>query len=98
MMNATLWKLARSKWRKPTAGARAAGYSVLLPVPGDLPVFLKIAMSTINAQQNAGLVETLVIPDVCTPAFERAFELAKAGWSNGPIRLVPLRPIERFVT
>ncbi len=98
MLNATLWKIARSKWRKPVVAARTPGYSVLLPVPADLPVFLKIAMGTIDAQENTGLVETLVIPDMPTPEFERAFEAAKQSWSNGPIRLVKLRPIERFVT
>ena len=96
-MNALLWKLFRSSWQKAPS-ARTPGYSVLLAVPADLPVFLKIAMGTINAQQNAGLVETLVIPDVPTPAFEAAFEIAKKDWTNGPIRLVKLRPIERFVT
>lgn len=96
-MNALLWKLFRSSWQKAPS-ARTPGYSVLLPVPGDLPVFLKIAMGTINAQQNAGLVETLVIPDSPSPEFESAYERAKKDWSNGPIRLVKLRPIERFVT
>ena len=96
-MNAMLWKLFRSTWKKPKA-ARVPGYSVMLPVPADLPVFLKIAMSTINAQQNAGLIETLVIPDMPTPEFEAAFNLAKKDWNNGPIRLVTLSPIERFIT
>src|SRR5438067_1355073 len=81
-MNATLWKLARSKWRKPVVTTRTPGYSVLLPVPGDLPVFLRIAMGTINAQRNDGLVETLVIPDLNTPAFEAAFESGRREWSN----------------
>lgn len=98
MSKALVWKLARSRWQKPHPGPHAPGYSVLLPVPGDLPVFLKIAMSTVNAQDAAGLAETLVIPDVDSPDFERAFELAKRDWSNGPIRVVRLRPIERFVT
>jgi hypothetical protein len=96
-MNATLWKLFRSSWQKAPP-ARAPGYSVLLAVPADLPVFLKIAMGTINAQQNAGLVETLVVPDSPSPEFEAAYERAKKDWTNGPIRLVALRPLERFVT
>src|SRR5882724_8117968 len=98
MLNAMLWKLFRSSWKKPPATTRTPGYSVLLAVPADLPVFLKIAMGTINAQRNNGLVETRVIPDMPTPAFERAYELAKQDWSNEPIRLVKLRRIERFVT
>ena len=96
-MNAMLWKLFRSSWHK-AVGARTPGYSVMLAVPADLPVFLKIAMSTINAQQNAGLIETLVIPDMPTPEFEEAFARAKKDWSNGPIRLVTLHPLERFIT
>jgi hypothetical protein len=98
MLNATLWKMFRSSWKKAPVAARTPGYSVLLAVPADLPVFLKIAMSTINAQRNEGLVETLVIPDMPTPAFARAFELAKKDWSNGPIRLVMLRLMEQLVT
>ena len=96
-MNALLWKLLRSSWQKSPA-AHTPGYTALLPVPGDLPVFLKIALGTIDAQDHAGLVETLVIPDRPSKDFERAFEAAKQDFTNGPIRLVNLRPIERFIT
>ena len=96
-MSALLWKTLRSRW-KATAGVRAAGYCALLPVPADLPVFLKIAMGTVNAQASDGLVETLVIPDRPTRSFQSAFEAAQSNWTNGPIRLVTLRPTERFIT
>lgn len=97
MLNATLWKLYRSRWRTP-AVERTPGYTLLLMVPGDLPVFLRIAMETCAAQKPENLVETLVIPDMPTPAFERIFEAAAKTWPSGPIRLVNLHPIERFVT
>src|SRR5258708_22100732 len=96
-MTALLGKLFRSSWQKAPS-ARPPGSSVLLAVPGDLPVFLKIAMSTINAQQNTGLIETLVIPDKWTSAFQAGFEQSRRQWTNGPIRLVKLRPLERFIT
>jgi hypothetical protein len=96
-MNALLWKILRRSWHAAPA-TPTPGYSALLPVPGDLPVFLKIAMATLGAQQNTGLLETLVIPDRPSEPFERAFEDAKKDWTNGPIRLVKSRPIERFIT
>ena len=97
MLNATLWKLYRSRWRTAVTD-RVPGYTLLLMVPGDLPVFLRIATQTCAAQRPTNLVETLVIPDLPSAQFEAAFASAAAAWPSGPIRLVTLRPIERFVT
>jgi hypothetical protein len=79
-------------------GQPAPGYTALLPVPADLPVFLKIAMSTIQSQDPAGLVETLVVPDRPSPQFAKAFESVRAAWPERSIRLVMLRPIDRLIT
>jgi hypothetical protein len=98
VLNSTLWKLARHSWSRPRQSPPTPGYAALLPVPGDLPVFLKIALSTINNQANTGLVETLVIPDNLTPDFEAQYEAAKSDWKNGPLMLVKLSKLEQFLT
>jgi hypothetical protein len=98
VLNSTLWKLARQSWRRRQQSPATPGYAALLPVPGDLPVFLRIAMATINNQASTGLVETFVIPDKCTTQFEAEYEAAKSQWSNGPLMLVKMPPVERFLT
>jgi hypothetical protein len=67
------------------------GYTIMLTVPGDLPVFTKIALEICSRQRSDHLVETLVIPDRLTAELPELLE----GWSKdyvtSPIRLVPLR-------
>jgi hypothetical protein len=102
MSKAAIYKLFYSRWRDAAAGNRASvrrqpGYTVLLPVPGDLPVFLRIAMEVIGAQEGRDRVETLVIADQTTPEFERTFATYRRDWKGGPIRLVGLPPVSRFL-
>ena len=73
------------------------GYSLLLLIPGDLPVFLQIAMEVCSRQAREERLETIVLPDVLTPGFERAFEDRRRRWDGGPLRVVPLRRWEQAV-
>src|SRR5947207_2233547 len=56
------WRATFSRWRPETA-QKVPGYSLALPVPADLPVFLRLALATAAAQADEHRVETLVIPD-----------------------------------
>lgn len=96
MIKEGFWKLFYSRWKNPLPPT-LPGYSVLLPVPGDLPVFLKIAIQICKKQSQEGAVEFLVIPDIQTPVFKKAFEEEVKNWPQGHLKLVPLRPIDKFV-
>jgi hypothetical protein len=76
--------------RWPRAGRLGDGYTVLMPLPGDLPVFLELAMAGCAAQDPAGRVETLVVADQRTPAFVAAFERLRRRFDVGPARLIPI--------
>ncbi len=43
LRKATLWKWLYAHWSQPVTRP-VPGYTILLLVPGDLPVFLKIAL------------------------------------------------------
>lgn len=96
-LKTAIWKTAYRRWALPTSCPRP-GYSLLLLVPGDLPIFLRIAMTVCARQAHEHLVETLVIPDVPTPEFWRTFETLRAGWNGGDIRVVQLRGLSRAIT
>lgn len=67
-------------------------------VPGDLPVFLKIAFEVCSRQNPEHLVEVVVIPDQLSPEFLGYFEKLKRNWTKSPIRLVRLNPVEFLLT
>ena len=56
-----LWSVAYRSW--PSNPGLLPGYTLLLTVPPDLPVFLRLAVEICRRQDQTGLVETLVIPD-----------------------------------
>jgi hypothetical protein len=97
MISAWLWQLLRSQW-KGSRPEPSPGYTALLPVPSDLPVFLKIALATLKSQDSTGLAEILVIPDRPSAVFAKAFEAINKPSTAPPIRLVTLRPMDRFIT
>lgn len=59
LKKATIWKWLYARWSKPVVEP-IPGYTILLMVPGDLPVFLKIALEMCITQNPEHLVETLV--------------------------------------
>lgn len=78
--------------RWPDTPRLVEGYSVLMPLPGDLPVFLDLALAGFAKQDPTGHVETLVIPDRVTRAFVKAYHrsVGRAPW--GPTRLIRIGP------
>ncbi|MEN8174586.1 MAG: hypothetical protein ABFS23_02400 [Pseudomonadota bacterium] len=78
------------------------GYTLLLTVPPDLPVFLHLAVAMCRQQDPSHLVETVVVPDRFNPSFRQEVAAAAAAWPEGRIRLVEpsykdrlLRPVLR---
>jgi hypothetical protein len=91
----TVWRTAFARW--PPLHDTREGYTLLLPVPADLPVFLRLALANAAAQDRDGRIETLVIPDVPSAAFTLAYEEASARLDAGPLRLVELRLAARAI-
>lgn len=67
-----------------------------MPVPGDLPVFLSLALAVCRHQQAIHRVVTVVLPDKVTPAIKRLVAAARPGW-QGNLRLQALPPPERWL-
>jgi hypothetical protein len=89
------WSMLYGRW--PDIGEAIPGYSLLLTVPPDLPVFLRLAVDVCRRQDATHLVETLVIPDAFDPAFARVVAGAAADWPEGRVRLVQPGPKDRLV-
>jgi len=96
-MKSKLWEIFYSRW-KNNRQSLAPGYSVLLMVPGDLPVFFKIAMEVCLSQEADYLNEILVIPDQTTAVFKEEFAQLRKRYSKIPFRLVELSPFEQLLT
>lgn len=89
------WQARFARW-PPAPPARTPGYTVLVPVPGDLPVFLDLALAVCRAQDSPGRVATLVVPDVLTDAVSRIVAREKPGWPGLLDSLALPRP-ERWI-
>lgn len=89
------WRLAYPKWN--TRSGTQEGYSVLVMVPGDLPVFLRMANQVLHRQAGESMKELLVIPDRLTPEILAVYEQIKSDWPKGMMRLVKLKPLDRAV-
>ncbi|MGH3029506.1 MAG: hypothetical protein ACRDNE_01835 [Gaiellaceae bacterium] len=87
-MKTLFYKLSYSRWQRPRSAL--PGYSLLLPVPADLPVFLKVALSVCRAQERDHRVETIVIPDRRSPEFARLFRALRSEWDGEPLRVAQL--------
>jgi|tagenome__1003787_1003787.scaffolds.fasta_scaffold20976196_4 hypothetical protein len=74
--------------RWPAAPEPVEGYSLLLPVPADLPVFLDLALANAAAQEPSDRVEALVIPDAPSRAFAAQYDRASSREGIGASRLV----------
>ncbi|GAA1380420.1 hypothetical protein [Luteococcus sanguinis] len=86
------WTSRFSDWAAPLPAD--PGYTLLVPVPGDLPVFLEVALAVTGQQKAEHRLETLVIPDVMTPQVKNIVERNRANW-QGKLTLLPLPQPER---
>jgi hypothetical protein len=88
------WHARLRRW--PERAAVSDGYSLLVPVPGDLPVFLSLALAVCRHQDPAFRLETIVVPDRLTPAMKDLVAQARRDWP-GELRLQPLPAPERWM-
>ncbi|WP_313021400.1 hypothetical protein [Mobilicoccus sp.] len=79
-LGSTYWTARFAHW--PPAAPAVDGYSLLMPVPGDLPVFLELALSTCATQESAHRVETIVVPDRPTKEITAVVERARPTWEG----------------
>lgn len=97
MLTDAFWNTLYRRWRT-TPGELSPGYTILLPVPGDLPVFLKLALHVCAAQRMTTRVETLVIPDKPSDAFTGVYEDCRSRWPDERLRLITLPWFDALVT
>jgi hypothetical protein len=84
------WRAAYRRWPRTAVPQLSPGYTLLMPVPSDLPVFLRVALANVAAQDDTGCAEILVIPDRPNAPIAAAFESCKAETSARNLRLVEL--------
>jgi hypothetical protein len=96
-LGARYWRTRLARWpRERRDRPREAGYTLLVPVPGDLPVFLELALAVLRTQSSTHRVSTIVIPDQMTPAMHDIVTSHRSGW-EGPLDLVELPRPERWI-
>ncbi|BAZ39521.1 hypothetical protein NIES4101_54750 [Calothrix sp. NIES-4101] len=94
---ATFWKWLYSDW-EVSIEQQIPGYTILLPVPGDLPVFLKIALETCSTQKNDNLVESIILPDKSVSGFAELLKDWESKHFLSPIRLINPQPFEQLIS
>lgn len=72
MVKSAIIRFGFSEWRNRKRKT-FNGYTLLVPVPGDLPVFTQIALNIIGQQNSKSLNEILVIPDFPSNEFREVF-------------------------
>ena len=75
------------------------GYTALVPVPADLPVFTKIALHTLFSQDPRHITEALVIPDQPTAEYRKVYEdiLGKLPKPPFEVRLVEMGKVDQWI-
>ena len=84
------WRVLYGRW--PRRAAERDGYTILIPVPGDLPVFTHLALAGLARQDATDRAEIIVIPDRITPEFEATFQESAAQYPPGAVRIAPIAP------
>ena len=81
-----------------SGGGDRPGYSVLMPVPSDLPVFTDLALRTLAGQSGANRNEILIIPDVPSKAFERHCRALIDRYEVSSVRFVKLPTTRKLLS
>lgn len=87
----TIWRGLLPFWRSNADST--PGYTLLLPVPGDLPVFTRLALDTIRRQHSDHRLGTLVISDLPSRAVRALVEERSTDW--GDLRYMTAGPVVR---
>lgn len=93
MLGPRYWNARFARW--PAARQALPGYSLLVPVPGDLPVFLELALATCGLQEAQHRRETVVLPDRPSRQIHAIVERHRGTWT-GDLRVQPLPMPERI--
>ncbi len=91
------YDLLYRRWRHPLPQALTPGYTLLMTVPPDLPVFLRLAVDICARQDLTHLVETIVVPDHHHPRFAAIVDELSKQWPAGRMRLVEIPRFDRFL-
>lgn len=89
-----VWSRRLSGWGRPRPSTD--GYDLVLAVPGDLPVFLRMALAVCGLQDSAHRNQTFIVPDVMTETMREIHAQAAPGW-DGALRLLELPQPERMI-
>lgn len=89
------WKARLRKWPSTTKPIDADGYTLLVPVPGDLPAFLDLALAVCGGQDLKDCHRTVVIPDRMTGLVSDLVHRYRETWA-GPLDILPLPSPERW--
>jgi hypothetical protein len=90
-----LIKIVYKKWHKKIT-TLLDGYTILLPTPHDLPIFLKLALEIIKKQDLTHMREILIIPDWPSKKFSRYYETLAAKHPTLPLRLINLTTADQL--
>lgn len=80
-LGTALWSGLLPRWRG-RSGEAEAGYTLLLPVPGDLPVFARLALDVVRRQERQHRVAALVISDLPSPGVRGIVDEAHPEWPD----------------
>ncbi len=93
-MGSRYWRLRLRRWPRHTPARE--GYTLLLPVPGDLPVFAQLALTACARQRSAHRRSTIVLPDRPSPTINAAVEARQPSWPD-ELRVQTFPAPERWV-
>jgi hypothetical protein len=82
------------RWRRPQP--LVAGYTILLPMPMDMPFLLRFALEGLRHLNSENCSQILVIPDGWGDDGGKAFREVVAACDDPRVELVELRPGIRF--
>ena len=89
-----IWRWLYRTW--PASRPLEEGYTALVMVPGDLPVFLDLSLGVFARQDRDRLAEILVIPDKPSPAFDAHVAACRRRHPDLPMRPVTIGPVGRW--
>ena len=91
----SLIKSIYSKWDNTNTQLNS-GYTLLIPTPADLPVFLALALEIVSNQNHTDLKEIVIVPDWPSDAFVNYFKSYLHNILPIPIRFVNINKTDQL--
>jgi hypothetical protein len=92
-MKKILWKLLYRDWEDKSESL-VPGYTVLLPVPGDMPFLSTLALKACRAQKDINMHELFLIPDHIPAKLKSFYEQIVLEEADVPSRLVRMSTLD----